>query len=224
MASWNIQAMRSEFPGKPDAEAARDFARRHAAIAVVRYKSSKGASDFTDIGLCKEEREVDGYLDSPYCYDAELLYDSNAENKALLRAARRNAPNDIQRVIQNGANVNYRESETGGTPINWAAHRGNLEAVKILLGNKADPDLANYAGSSPLMEASGEGHIEIVKALIAGGANIRAKDNSGGTAFDRARNHPEIQKLLRRALATKEHAAQASVPSSRGSKSWWRFW
>ncbi len=73
--------MRDAHPGKSDAEAARAFAAKGGYIAIVRYRSSGSGSDFTNIGTCRSEAEIKGYLTSPYCHAAEILYDGR--NSAL---------------------------------------------------------------------------------------------------------------------------------------------
>lgn len=78
MGSLNIQTMRIEYPGRSDAEAAKAFAQKHGYIAIVRYKNSSSASDFTDIGVCQMEDQIRGYLNSPYCHNAEVIYDGRA--------------------------------------------------------------------------------------------------------------------------------------------------
>lgn len=78
MGSLNIQTMRDKYPGKSDAEAAKAFAQKHGYIAIIRYKNSSSASDFTNIGTCQMEDEMRGYLSSPYCHDAEIIYDGRA--------------------------------------------------------------------------------------------------------------------------------------------------
>jgi hypothetical protein len=75
MGSLSIQTMRNECPGKPDDEAAKAFSKKNGYIAIVRYKDSVSAPDFTNIGACKMEEEVNGYLSSPYCHAVEVIYD-----------------------------------------------------------------------------------------------------------------------------------------------------
>jgi hypothetical protein len=77
MGSLNIESMREAYPGKPDTEAAQALAKKYDYIAIVRYKSH-GAPDFTNIGTCNTEAEIRGYLTSPYCGDAEVIYDGRA--------------------------------------------------------------------------------------------------------------------------------------------------
>jgi hypothetical protein len=78
MGSFDIDAIRSDFPGKSDAEAAKSLAEKYGYIAVVRYKNSSNTSDFTNIGTCKTQAEIRGYLTSPYCHDAEIVYDARS--------------------------------------------------------------------------------------------------------------------------------------------------
>jgi len=76
-----------------------------------------------------------------------------------------------------------------------------VEIVKLLLQEGADPNARNIGSNTALMLAARRGHIEVVKALIAGGVDVNACDRSGGTALDNAREHPDIQRILRQAGA-----------------------
>ena len=75
MGSVSISFMRGKYPGKSDAEAAKAYAQEYGYIAIIRYKNSESASDFTDIGTCDMEEKIHGYLRSPHCHDAEIIYD-----------------------------------------------------------------------------------------------------------------------------------------------------
>lgn len=77
MGSLSIESMRNDYPEKSDAEAAREFAQKYGYIAIVRYKS-RGAADYTNIGTCNMEAEIQGYLNSPYCTDPEIIYDGRS--------------------------------------------------------------------------------------------------------------------------------------------------
>jgi len=78
MASQNIDTFRQDYPGKSDSEAAREYAGKRGCIAIVRYKSSASAKDFTNIGTCNTEVDIKGYLTSPYCHAAEIIYDGRS--------------------------------------------------------------------------------------------------------------------------------------------------
>jgi hypothetical protein len=60
-----------------DARAAEAFGRKHGYVAIVRYKAH-GAPDFTHIGLCRMDAEIEGYLGSPYCTEPEIIYDGRS--------------------------------------------------------------------------------------------------------------------------------------------------
>jgi hypothetical protein len=78
MGSQDIDAIRSNYPGKSDPEIAKALAEKYGHIAIVRYKNSASSSDFTNIGTCRSEAEIRGYLTSPYCHAAEIIYDARA--------------------------------------------------------------------------------------------------------------------------------------------------
>ena len=78
MASIEIESARKDYPGGSDQEIAKALAAKHDYMAVVRYKNSPGISEFTNFGLCKTEAEIRGYMSSPYCHAAEVIYDGRS--------------------------------------------------------------------------------------------------------------------------------------------------
>ncbi|MBG88470.1 MAG: hypothetical protein CMO80_16440 [Verrucomicrobiales bacterium] len=64
-------------------------------------------------------------------------------------------------------------------PLIEAAHFGQLEAAKLLLGMGADIDGRNGFGWSPLHEAAKHGRPLVADLLLREGANINALNNSG---------------------------------------------
>jgi len=74
MASYPIAPERLTFPGKTDEQIASALAHEYGYVAVVRYKSS-ASSDYDHFGCCKHDYEVEGYFNSPYCQDTEVIYD-----------------------------------------------------------------------------------------------------------------------------------------------------
>jgi ankyrin repeat protein len=80
----------------------------------------------------------------------------------------------IAPLVASGAQVNAATS-TGATPLMEAAHSGSAEAVRILIENKADPNVKEVAnGQTALMFAAAADRAEVVKLLLAGGADIKA--------------------------------------------------
>ncbi|SDT93439.1 Ankyrin repeat-containing protein [Verrucomicrobium sp. GAS474] len=64
--------------------------------------------------------------------------------------------------------------EEGFSALTHAAHRGNLEAARILLDAGADPDVQDAKNTfpTPLSAAAFHGHFSIVKLLVAHGADV----------------------------------------------------
>lgn len=64
----------------------------------------------------------------------------------------------------------------GNSSLHFAADKGHVEVVEVLLIAGADPSMANEVGLLPIHIAAGQGFSEIVKVLLAYGANIEALD------------------------------------------------
>jgi ankyrin repeat protein len=75
------------------------------------------------------------------------------------------------------------------TSLAAAARFGDVEAVKRLLAQGADPGSVDGRGFTPLMiaAASEAASADIIKGLLDGGVNVNAKNFSGETALDLAK-------------------------------------
>ena len=84
------------------------------------------------------------------------------------------------------------------TPLHWAAALGRLEAVQVLLENKAPADALALGRVTPLQEAVKMGQTAVVKALIAAGANINQQTLDGSLLHIAVTNpgNLEVVKLL----------------------------
>ena len=91
-------------------------------------------------------------------------------------------------LLQSGARVNEKEESNGGTALFWAAYRGHPDIVKLLLDNKADPNIKTKNETSPLMAAAltrapdqppEATNIAIADLLLKKGANVNDPDNHG---------------------------------------------
>ena len=67
---------------------------------------------------------------------------------------------------------------SGRTCVSWAAARGDIEALKVLLGYDADPNLTDGRGCSPLHHASS---IACINLLVDAGARLCARNVFGHT-------------------------------------------
>ena len=98
------------------------------------------------------------------------------QDKLLLNAARKEdqSPETIAQMesaLKKGANINIKDmriesyvSSIGAhyTPLMWAAHRGHLNKVQLLIKHKADPSITTGHHNTPLHVAAREGHLPIV--------------------------------------------------------------
>ena len=64
-----------------------------------------------------------------------------------------------------------------------AAMKGEVAAVRALLGAGAAPSAPNSEGRTPLMWAAGSGHLGAAEALLAAGASPAEKDAKGDSAL-----------------------------------------
>jgi ankyrin repeat protein len=130
----------------------------------------------------------------------------------------------VRRSLEgNSSLANDRDKRLHRTPLFWAAERGNLEVLELLIQYKADVNARalpfthsgrvvtgprvwnagsengnNDAGETPLHLAAGAGHAAIVRALLKEGARIDATDTRGDTPLRRAVRNGRVEtvKLL----------------------------
>src|SRR2546422_4537784 len=89
----------------------------------------------------------------------------------------------VQLLVQSGADVNAR-SESGRTSLIVAAnYAGNVETVRFLLANRADPKIVDRNGDGPVGSAVTAGDSAVLRELLARGANIRELVRAGGNFY-----------------------------------------
>lgn len=105
----------------------------------------------------------------------------------LHEAALQSKDKIVALLIQQGASVNQTDNEQG-TPLFWAAWAATLpranttnvvNTIKILLANKANPNVVTVDGETALHQAAKSGNKEIVSLLLKNGAtpslNVKEK-------------------------------------------------
>jgi ankyrin repeat protein len=115
----------------------------------------------------------------------------------VLTSENEHKPGIIQTLIDAGADVNAR-ANFGSTAFMMAA---NSQSAKTMMDAGADVNAKNDEGKTALMMAVAYGYIQAVETLIDAGADVNAKDNYGVTVLMRAKDNPEIAKILRNAGA-----------------------
>ncbi|KAM9347060.1 BRCA1-associated RING domain protein 1 [Symphorus nematophorus] len=97
-----------------------------------------------------------------------------------------------------GSPAVMKRNHKGETLLHLAAIKGDVEAVKELLDQGADPNLKDNAGWTPLHEACNLGHLAVVEVLVSRGALLNTPGYGNDSPLhDAVRNgHPAIVKVL----------------------------
>jgi uncharacterized protein len=82
-----------------------------------------------------------------------------------------------------GTLINTRDTSTGQTALHIVTDRRDTVWLRFLLARRADPNLADRAGTTPLYIATQIGFIDGARALIEGGARINQTNGRGETAL-----------------------------------------
>jgi len=112
----------------------------------------------------------------------------NERGDSLLMLASYNGHPDTTRLLlEHGADPELL-NDAGQSPLMGSAFKGNTAIAAILLDGGAQPDGPGRDGKTPLMFAAMFNRVELVQLLLARGADHRARDASGVSAADAARN------------------------------------
>lgn len=133
---------------------------------------------------------------------------------------------DVRAFLAAGASVDAIGPE-GATSLHYAAKRGDLEIVEMLLQAGADIGVRTKSSSStPLMTAAEFADVGVVDALIEAGAEVGKTDSYGRTALIRSasRGAVDVVKILLDAgtdpnVVSRAHGAVLHVAAQRGDVS-----
>jgi len=98
----------------------------------------------------------------------------------LMLAAINNKLALAERLINRGADVN----KAGWSPLHYAASKGHIAMMRLLIENHAYLDAESPNGTTPLMMAAHYGSPMATKLLLEEGADPRLKNKLGLTALD----------------------------------------
>jgi ankyrin repeat protein len=98
------------------------------------------------------------------------------------------------------AQVRKTTDPDGTTPLHWAAHEGDVQAVNTLIRAHADVNARNRYGITPLWLAAANGHALVVDALLHAGASpVTTRGESGESVLMIAAmggHLPVVERLL----------------------------
>lgn len=134
---------------------------------------------------------------------AEVLLDWKTTNLSisnprsetpLMLAAITNQLVWAKKLIDKGADVNQK----GWTPLHYAATKGHIEMMRLLMQHHAYLDAESPNGTTPLMMAAHYGTPMATKLLLEEGADPRIKNQLGINALEFARkgNKPESMQYI----------------------------
>lgn len=129
-------------------------------------------------------------------------------NRELLMAAAGGQTWRVKYLVENGANVNWRDEE-GYTPLIWAAQHGHAQIAEYLISRFAQVNPTDKSGYTPLMWAAQEGHVAVLETLLKKGANPWVVDRRGANAMTLARwsGNERVYAILREAGGTADARA-----------------
>lgn len=114
----------------------------------------------------------------------EQLFDAVLQGKA----------EEVNKLIEAGANINLLNDEVGESPIHVATEKGNVDILKILIENGAHLDMLTRPGYSAAHLAVFSNKLEALKLLLDNGADKNIKDPEGNTLLWSAVMHNNAKK------------------------------
>ena len=100
-------------------------------------------------------------------------------NKKWFRAAASGDIGNVERLLNNDANVNAQDNN-GSTALHWVSANGHANLAKLLIEHQADVNILNNRKISPLEWAANNHYVALVQHLISGGAEFNMETDSEG--------------------------------------------
>ena len=125
---------------------------------------------------------------------------NNDKVKLLWKAAEENDVTTIQKLIQEGVNIEANDNKRR-TALMIATHKQNNEAAKALIDAGANVNALDDMHDSPFLYAGASGYTQIVGYCLQHGADFKVFNRYNGTALIPAceRGHVEtVKELLKR--------------------------
>ena len=94
-----------------------------------------------------------------------------------LNAKSGNADN-VQKLIEDGADIEIKDKKNGSTPLLWACQNGHTNIVKTLLEKGANVFASSFTKKTALHFAAQSGQVDLVDILINEGLKVDSKDKN----------------------------------------------
>ncbi|KAJ9270260.1 hypothetical protein DTO212C5_3754 [Paecilomyces variotii] len=111
-------------------------------------------------------------------------------NDALLSwAARKGHTLFVEVLLEEGADINTRDPQSGDTPLSYAVINQHEETAALLIEKGASVDVQDWNDQTALSKAAKRGTTNVATLLLERGANIGSRDNFGQTPLFHALEH-----------------------------------
>jgi len=146
-----------------------------------------------------------------------FLYSMNTKSNQLLEICYQAEKEDIQviqKLIQEGANVNIRDG-WNDTPLILACQENNKALAQLLIEKGANLNAKGHDGNTPLIIACKEKYKELVQLLIEKGVNLNAHNENGETALTIAcqqNDEPIATLLIEKGANLNAHNSNGNTP------------
>jgi ankyrin repeat protein len=104
-----------------------------------------------------------------------------AQAKEVFSAVENGNDKQLDQLLAQGADVNYRRPSDGATALHLIAQNGRAPIGGYLISGGADVNAKDNSGSAPLHWAAENGHLAVAKSLIDKGADVNAQRGDGAT-------------------------------------------
>lgn len=124
------------------------------------------------------------------------------DESPLMMAALKGYPDVAKKLIDRDADVN----KPGWAPLHYAATKGDIPMIELMLEHDAYIDAESPNGSTPLMMAAQYGTADAVKVLLEAGADASLKNGLGLSAVDFANrvNRTDVAETIAKQIKAKQ--------------------
>ncbi|KAL5371164.1 hypothetical protein DPSP01_014449, partial [Paraphaeosphaeria sporulosa] len=161
---------------------------------------------YSGYGMSREYSSTTGNDNNPFLTEQNL---ETQEFTTLHHVVLKISELDLSHALKIYPGLVDKKDRNGRTPLLWAAWRGDLHQVKLLLEATANVNQKDCEGYTPLGKACQAGHLNIVKCLIDAGASVRISTRWGDLAIHLASANKESGNAIVKLLLDKNADANA---------------